>query len=125
MFCFRCIIKCNVCLTDTCGVAPAHEQHCPDCNRTCSSHLCFQLHKQRGTNIISGVTFNSQCEKYIMCVKYNVLYDKIHRSLAIHQCGEWQCKYCHQFFIGKILLFHARRRNETSELKHLYFDFKD
>ena len=50
--------------------------------------------------------------------------DKIHWSLAEYQCGEWQCKYCHEYFVGKHNCTMNAGEMKIFKLKHLYFDLE-
>ena len=69
LYLFRCVKKCDVCLTDRCDDGPTHPRQCPDCNRTCQTDVCFTLHKQKV--VIQSQASNSPLNaKKKSCVHY-------------------------------------------------------
>ena len=86
-----CTVKCDTCKrTGTC-IEKEDALKCYDCNLFCRSKECYKAHKSSSIN-----TGLSECDKVWFCPSCKILINRRKYDISKHDCGQWECKTCHQ-----------------------------
>ena len=119
-----CETTCKVCTSNSCPVSD-DKVTCKTCHMECRSLQCLERHKAVKQSRNPNVPSKSQCEKWWRCTKCKKVLQVAKQNPLDHKCNERYCGTCDSMVEG-IHLCHQRAYNakDSSEFKHLYFDFE-
>ena len=102
---------------------------CKDCNKMCRSYECYISHKaekRNGKGKNKGQVMASLCEQNWQCPDCCVNIKKGSRDITLHECGEMQCKVCHQYFLEEDnhLCYMRAFTSDVDPEKFIFYDFE-
>lgn len=115
--------KCIACGRLTCEMDAI--VFCPDCNMTCRSMECYNVHKRmkddRNRKKKSSLSVCERTKKCLVCMK---LVDTRKLAFDDHVCGTYQCGYCDEWVDTSHLCFLRRKAMRKTSGTFLFFDFE-
>ncbi|CAG2212305.1 unnamed protein product [Mytilus edulis] len=115
-----CETTCTVCCSSCC-IHTSSTMSCRTCNRLCRSQECFLKHAEK-KQTRKGGSLPSECEKRYQCKICKKLLDWDDRPPTVHQCGEWKCPCCKEYYTGEHLCYQRKIVNELNDNIMIFFD---
>ena len=114
--------KCMVCHRLDCEVGGI--VFCTDCNMTCRSMQCYEVHKQVKNIKKRGKSTGSACDRRKKCLTCGKLIETRKLAAENHVCGTYECMYCREWVDSGHLCYLRRKAMKKTNGTFVFFDFE-